>query len=99
MMNALTRRVGRLERRAFPPEDEELRKVIEKIRERRRRYMEEQGLPFEDHEPLPLVLPDGRRPTLVDAILHGRLCAMKGYSQRSQHEQTATESTTQEARS
>jgi hypothetical protein len=91
--------VRRLERRAFPPEDEGLRKVIEQIRERRRRYMQEQELPFYDHEPLPLVLPDGRRPTLIDAILHGRICAMKRYSQRNQHEQTATRSATQEARS
>jgi hypothetical protein len=47
-MNALTRRLHKLERQAFPPEDMALLKVVEQIRERRRRRLEAEGLPFEE---------------------------------------------------
>jgi hypothetical protein len=46
MMNALTRRVRRLERRTFPLEDIEGLKIVAEIRERRRRDMEARGLPI-----------------------------------------------------
>jgi hypothetical protein len=49
-MNALTRRLRRLEQRTFPPEDVEGLTMVAKIRERRRRYRQEQGLPFEADE-------------------------------------------------
>jgi hypothetical protein len=49
-MNALTRRIRKLEQRVFPPDDEDLRTIAERIKERRRRRLEEQGLPFEEDE-------------------------------------------------
>lgn len=51
-MNAITRRVRRLEQRVFPPDDEEMRQVVEVIRERWKRRLEAQGLPYrEDDRP------------------------------------------------
>jgi hypothetical protein len=51
-MNALTRRLRRLEQRTFPPEDVEGLKIVVEIGERRRRDMEARGLPFEeDNDP------------------------------------------------
>jgi hypothetical protein len=76
-MKALTRRVRRIEQRTFTPENEQLRKVLVEIKERRRRYLEEQGLPFEERESLPLVLPDGRCPNLIDVLRHARFGAIK----------------------
>jgi hypothetical protein len=46
-VNALIRRIRKLEQRVFPPDDEDSRKVVEQIKERRRRRLEEQGLPPE----------------------------------------------------
>jgi hypothetical protein len=50
-MNALVRRLRRLEQQTFPPEDVEGLRMVAEIRERRRRDMEARGLPFEEDEP------------------------------------------------
>jgi hypothetical protein len=49
-MNALARRLRRLEQRTFPPEDVKGLTIVAEIRERRRRYRQEQGLPFEEDD-------------------------------------------------
>jgi cell division septum initiation protein DivIVA len=49
-MNALTRRIRKLEQRVFPPDDEELRRIAEQIKDRRRRRLEEQGFPPEEDD-------------------------------------------------
>jgi hypothetical protein len=50
-MNALVRRLRRLEQQTFPPEDVEGLKIVAEIRERRRRDLEARGLPFQEDEP------------------------------------------------
>jgi hypothetical protein len=72
-MSALARRLRRLEQRTFPPEDAEGFKVVAQIRERRRRYMEEQGLPFEeDDDPAE----DLRGLSLPEIIIRARVRAL-----------------------
>jgi hypothetical protein len=69
-MSALARRLRRLEQRTFPPKDAEGFKVVAQIRERRRRYMEEQGLPFEEDEE------DLRGLSLPEILIRARVRAM-----------------------
>ena len=47
-MRTLSRRVRKLEERISPQEDPERRRLVELIRERRRRRLQESGQPFEE---------------------------------------------------
>jgi hypothetical protein len=46
-MKAIDRRLRRLEERLAPQENEEVRRLVEQLRERRRRRLEASGEPFE----------------------------------------------------
>lgn len=67
-MNALTRRVRRLELRTFPPEDKALINVVAGIRERRRRRLQAEGLPFEEDDRPPRDL----RGLTIAEVIRGR---------------------------
>lgn len=69
-MNALTRRIRKLEQRVFPLEDVEGLRMVEQIKERRRRRLEEQGLPFDEDDGPP---EDLRGMTLAEVIRRRRL--------------------------
>ena len=75
-MKAIARRVARLEDRLIPQEDPEARRLVELLRERRRRRLEAEGLPFHERPPLPPTN-DGRPWTLADILRSGRTCAIE----------------------
>jgi hypothetical protein len=72
-MNAITRRHRKLETKLVPPVDEEGTRLVELIRERRRRRLAAEGREPEE-DPLREMLADGRQPrTLAEAIRSFRL--------------------------
>jgi hypothetical protein len=50
-MRVIERRLRRLEDRLAPRPDPELERIVEQMRERRRRFLEAEGLPYEEPEP------------------------------------------------
>ena len=71
----IARRVARLEGRLIPQEDPETKRLVELLRERRRRRLEAEGLPFEEPPLLPPTS-NGRPWTLREILHSGRTDAV-----------------------
>jgi predicted RNase H-like nuclease (RuvC/YqgF family) len=71
-MKAIDRRLRRLEERLAPQENEEVRRLVAQLRERRRRRAEASGEPFEIR-PCESLTDDQNRPlSIADILRSGR---------------------------
>jgi predicted RNase H-like nuclease (RuvC/YqgF family) len=71
-MKAIDRRLRRLEERLAPQENEEVGRLVELLRERRRRRAEASGEPFEVRSCEALTLDQNRPLSVADILRCGR---------------------------
>ena len=74
-MKAITRRIGRLEKRLAPPPDIPGPSLADIVRERRRRRLEAAGAPFPEPAPMPIPVGPGKPRTVVEILRHSRQLA------------------------
>ena len=71
-MKAIDRRLRRLQERLAPQENEEVRRLVELLRERRRRRLESSGEPFEVRACEALTDDENRPLSIADILRSGR---------------------------
>ena len=76
-MNALARRVRRLQRRLVPQVDLESQRLADLIRERRHRRLEAAGQPYEELAWDAVALPPGKRLSIAETLQIGRKLAQE----------------------
>ena len=74
-MKAIDRRLRRLQERLAPQENEEVRRLVELLRERRRRRAEACGEPFEVR-PCKVIYDQDWPLSVADVLRRGRRCAV-----------------------